>query len=851
MKKNKFIITLYISLTIATASLFAQKNAYVVNENTSWSNFYLLDVSMDSNWLYFDHNIHFVENVASIKNLNTGKVIDFKNGHSGKFSNNSKWFSIITNNNTLNWVDLKIHRQDSLQKINTAAFTANSNFLIAHSFENYIHFIDLSTSQLSSPGQSTRYNINPVHESVAIALKTEKGEVLKIFDLKNNSVNEVPKLTQVQIKRMAWNKSGDKLAFVFQQEQSQSLNIGVFDYNSNTIRFLNDLVPSSNNNSFDIENADITMNDVGSRLFFYVKNNTINQNSNPNIEIWDTADPVVLSRKKYSYADRDAPLLNVWLLDSDKVIPIETNEFSKSFWNPNGNYAISFNPHKYEPQFHFREFADLYAINLENGSKKKIIDKQYTHGYYLKFSPNSNYLAYFRENNWWLYDIRKNTHTNLTKEITFSLFDASLTSYSFPQPYGMSAWSSDEKEVYINDTYDIWKVSVDGKQKQKMTDGRKNKIRYSIADLSSNQKIVSNDHFMRIPVLQSENPFVISAQSLDNYSTGFYTLKPNGSLHKIAFKDKRVSRLIALNHNTYVFQEESLNIPPFVTKVNTKTKLEVAVVQSNKAWQNYKWPEKKLIQYSTHFADDLKGILIYPVNYNPEMKYPMVVHVYEDSSKYFHIFNPPTHSSDIGFTGLNFALYDYFVLLPDIVYLKNKVGYSATHCVLSAIDKVLEIEKSVDEDKLGLIGHSFGGYETAFIITQTDRFKAAVAGNGVFNLYSNYFEYQKVLGVPEYLRIERGQFRFKNSFFENKEAYLENTPIHHFDKVNTPLLIWAGKEDDNINPDHSVQGYLALRRLQKPALMLLYENEGHVIIDNNNQKDLTNRIKNWFNSYLK
>src|SRR5690606_39009793 len=126
--------------------------------------------------------------------------------------------------------------------------------------------------------------------------------------------------------------------------------------------------------------------------------------------------------------------------------------------------------------------------------------------------------------------------------------------------------------------------------------------------------------------------------------------------------------------------------PPSVTIKNLNSKQSHTVYQSNKDWVNYKWPEKKLLYFNTDFVDSLKGVLIYPVNYNPEKKYPMVVSVYEDYAFYYHRFTLPTINSEVGFNFLNYALNDYFVLLPDVAYVKNKVGKSATQCVLSAID---------------------------------------------------------------------------------------------------------------------------------------------------------------------
>src|SRR5690606_31619782 len=150
---------------------------------------------------------------------------------------------------------------------------------------------------------------------------------------------------------------------------------------------------------------------------------------------------------------------------------------------------------------------------------------------------------------------------------------------------------------------------------------------------------------------------------------------------------------------------------------------------------------------------------------------------------------------------------DYFVLLPDIHYEITQVGMSAVKCVESSVKKALTLG-NIDKNKIGLIGHSFGGYETAYIITQSSLFKAAVAGAGVYDLTSFNFDIFKMTGQPEIMRSENIPFRMKNHYYESPENYLKNSPIHHFSKVNTPLLVWSGKNDLNVNPQQSIEGFL-------------------------------------------
>ena len=182
MKNTISLLLFYLALTNSTINLLAQQKAYEVTEETAWSNFYLLDISDDKNWVYYNNSIHFVGNRASIKKMDSDKVFDFEKGHTGKFSNNSKWFSIMSNNNTLNWVNLKTYRQDSLQNVKTAWFTTNANFLIVHDSNNDFNAINLNTGDKTIRGKSSLYSIRPIQDGVAIVLNSEKGSTLKILD---------------------------------------------------------------------------------------------------------------------------------------------------------------------------------------------------------------------------------------------------------------------------------------------------------------------------------------------------------------------------------------------------------------------------------------------------------------------------------------------------------------------------------------------------------------------------------------------------------------------------------------------------------------------------------------------
>lgn len=189
-------------------------------------------------------------------------------------------------------------------------------------------------------------------------------------------------------------------------------------------------------------------------------------------------------------------------------------------------------------------------------------------------------------------------------------------------------------------------------------------------------------------------------------------------------------------------------------------------------------------------------------------------------------------------------------MLPDITYEIGNVGFSALDCVEAAIKEVKNLSL-IDDAKIGLIGHSFGGSETDFIITQSNLFACAVAGAATTNYLSSYLSVAQNLGIPNFFKMEYGQARMKLSPYENMEWYLKNSPVMHAANVNTPLLSWAGLKDPQVEPRQSFEFYMALRRLGKTHIMLAYPNEGHGMEKKENAIDLTTKIEEWFDHYLK
>lgn len=281
---------------------------------------------------------------------------------------------------------------------------------------------------------------------------------------------------------------------------------------------------------------------------------------------------------------------------------------------------------------------------------------------------------------------------------------------------------------------------------------------------------------------------------------------------------------------------------------NGKTKL---VLKNTMPKELFSWQKQKIVSYKDKYGNDLKGVLFYPKNFNPNEKYPMITRIYEIQSQLANFFTYPTYLNSDGFNITLLQENDYFIFLPDILDTKQGTGLSALHCVEEGIKAVLHKEKTIDKNNLGLFGFSHGGYETNFIITQTDLFKCAVSGSGNSDIIRSYFSYNENFISPFYFQFENGQYKMPKTFKEDKELYLKNSPILFVDQIKTPILTFTGKKDENIHWEQQREFFIALLRYNVPHVALFYKNEGHGLSKKENQIDITKKLINWFDYFLK
>ncbi|MCY1662598.1 alpha/beta hydrolase family protein [Chryseobacterium sp. SL1] len=296
--------------------------------------------------------------------------------------------------------------------------------------------------------------------------------------------------------------------------------------------------------------------------------------------------------------------------------------------------------------------------------------------------------------------------------------------------------------------------------------------------------------------------------------------------------------------------EENLNMSPrlfIVTNAEQKKQLLPTESITDESTLALK---QDIIHYVTEDGIPLKGVLYYPVNFNPLKKYPMVVHIYQiQNGKSNRYLTPGYHNPD-ALDIRTLLEKGYFVLLPDTLPGTAGAGLAALECVDKALDLVSR-NSSIDMRKVGLIGHSFGGYETNFIATHSRRFATYISGAGISDIIRSYYSYNYHFPGPYYWQYETGIFQMQ-SYAENRSAYLKNNPILYVENVNAPVLLWTGKQDENVPWDQTMEFFMGLRRYNKQAIALFYPNGRHALSTiSEEKKDLHRKVLEWWDYFLK
>ncbi|WP_338376506.1 prolyl oligopeptidase family serine peptidase [uncultured Flavobacterium sp.] len=567
------------------------------------------------------------------------------------------------------------------------------------------------------------------------------------------------------------------------------------------------------------------------------------------VEVWNAADQLPYRKRKLKESILHPNYLAVWYPKESIVRQITTEKESWVAFNGTQEYALVADPIQYEPQYEWFGRRDYYLIHLKSGVKYLFLKEHSGYDSFMHFSPDGRSISYYRDGNWWCYSIATKKHTNLSVGIVTEWDNSVSDEGTELHLFGQAGWTTTSGLLLCYDAHDIWAFSPDGTIRKRLTKGKENQMRFRFHNSAVKNVEQFNYSKSASKVYDLSKGVLLEARNMVTEAKGFYHLYPKQDAQIYVMDESSISRLtVSSSDESMIYVKQDFDRPPALFFKRGKN--EQLIVQSNPHHFTYPWGTSEIIYYQDSQGNFLKGALFYPASYEKGITYPLIVSIYETLSQHVHTYENPSLHNGIGLNVSNFVSNGYAVLLPDIAYESGNPGKSATDCVTAAVTQVLSMGVA-DAKKIGLMGQSFGGYETNFIITQTDLFAAAVSGCSVGNPISNYFSFSNNDNRMEAWRYENQQLRMGFPFYENQGAYYANSPLHNATHITTPLLTWAGKLDTTVSPAQSETLYAALRRLNKEHIMLVYTNDGHIFTNPKNQEDLNHKILDWFGYYLK
>jgi dipeptidyl aminopeptidase/acylaminoacyl peptidase len=486
---------------------------------------------------------------------------------------------------------------------------------------------------------------------------------------------------------------------------------------------------------------------------------------------------------------------------------------------------------------------DVYLLDFTTGAKE-LIEKNASGA--ARLSPEGNYAYWYdvRDSSWVAYDLKAKAKINLTAAIPVPFYDEIHDSPSLPSSYGAAGWLEGDASFLINDRFDLWKVDPrNPAAAQNITGGEGRRTQNAFRRERLKMDEVAID---------PKEPLILSGFDEVTKKSGFYTANYQGKglPKELLFSDHlNYGIRKAENSSQLLFRRSTYTESPdlYLSDLTFSTPVKASALNPQQA--EVKWGNVKLVSYLTQDGTPLQGLLFTPEGFDGVKKFPMMVYFYERNSETLHNYRAPAPSrSTINIP--YFVSNDYVVFVPDIKYDLGLPGPSAYDCIMPGVQAVVALG-GIDKENMAIQGQSWGGYQVAYLMTRTNLFKAAGAGAPVVNMTSAYGGIRWGTGMSRMFQYEQTQSRIGGTLWEKPLYYLENSPLFTLDRVNTPVLIMHNDADGSVPWYQGIEMFMGLKRLNKPAWLLQYNGEDHNLVQRKNAKDLSVRLSQFFDHYLK
>ncbi len=705
----------------------------------------------------------------------------------------------------------------------------------------------------------TEYAFSKDAKSLVYAVASPKPESSGVYAVTpGNTADPVTLLSgKGKYSKLAFDEDQTRLAFVSDRDDAASRqpHFKLYDWDRQSpagTELVSTETPGFKSGWTISDKAAITFSKDGERIFF----GTAPQSAAPkppdttpadervSVDLWSWKDDYIQPMQKVrASVERSRSYRAVYDVKDKKLVQLADPSMYELAPSEDGAYAMGTDDRAYRRMQEYDErYEDTYIVDTTTGARKLVLKK---HVGRLAWSPDSKYAVYFNGKDWISVPVPQGNSIDLTGKLGVAFTREDYDSPGTPPSYGVAGWTKDGKYVLIYDRFDVWQCAPDGSSAVNLTQGfgRQNHLAFRVV---RDERGEPEDRW-----IDPAKPLLLRTENEDTHDSGFYKTTFNATTPpaKLVMAAKNFTPPIkARNADVYVLAASTFSEYPDLLITDASFREFRKVSNANPQLANTLWGTDELIHFKSADGVPLQATLYKPENFDPHKKYPLLVYIYERLTQNVHSFVEPRpqHTINVSYYVSN----GYLVLEPDIAYKIGYPGQSALNCVLPAIQEVVD-RGFVNESAIGIQGHSWGGYQIAYMVTRTNRFRAAAAGAPVADMISAYDGIRWGPGIPRQFQYEHTQSRIGGSIWEYPLRYIENSPIFMADRVNTPLLMIHNDADDAVPWYQGIEYYLALRRLNKEVYLFTYNGEPHGLRKRADQKDYAMRLQQFFDYYLK
>jgi dienelactone hydrolase len=560
-------------------------------------------------------------------------------------------------------------------------------------------------------------------------------------------------------------------------------------------------------------------------------------------DLWHWQDDRLQPQQKLELGrDRARTFSAVYQVALKKVLPLGGDSLPQVSYSEDGKVALAVTNVPYQVEQMWAESdagTDAWLLDATTGARRRVATKVQERAL---LSPLGKYVLWYDQGHWFAHDVKGARTRDLTQGIADVSFGQETWSVpSFPNPWGVAGWTKADARVLVYDRWDVWELDPAGvAAPRRVTQGvgRQRQVQFRVVRLDPDE-----------PAFDPAQPLVLSALADSTKDAGFWTVRlaGNDQPQPIVMSANRYGApLKARKAQQFVVTRQSYREFPDLYTGGSLAQL-ARLSDANPQQAEYPWGNVQLVAWRTQDNVPVRGLLYTPEGFDPAKQYPMLVYFYEEHTNDLHAYVAPAGRNIINPT--TYTSKGYLVFMPDIHYIPGYPGPSAVKTIVPGVQALIN-KGFVNPKAIGVGGQSWGGYPTAYLVTQTTLFAAAVPNATVANMTSAYGGIRWESGLARAFQYEKSQSRLGCSIWQCRDRYIENSPLFFVDRVKTPLLFMANDADGAVPWYQGIEFFVALRRLGKEAYLVSYNGDAHNPTKRANQKDIDRKMQDFFAHHL-